>query len=109
MIRKFIQCKNTKERLEMLTATEKNEWTEGELNTVMEIFGMEIPEGATKDDKWELILMSLQTKEAADAEALGHKVFADVKEAKEFADNELKHLSDLNAYIKVCGEDVAVE
>lgn len=109
MIRKFIQCKNTKERLEMLTATEKNEWTEGELNTVMEIFGMEIPEGATKDDKWELILMSLQTKEAADAEALGHKVFADTKEVKEFTDSELAHLSDLNAYIKVCGEDVAVE
>lgn len=109
MIRKFIQCKNTKERLEMLTATEKNEWTESELNTVMEIFGMKIPEGATKDDKWELILLSLQTKDAADAEALGHKVFADTKEVKEFTDRELAHLSDLNAYIKVCGEDVAVE
>ncbi len=109
MIRKFIQCKNTKERLEMLGTTNKNDWTEGELNTIMDIFGMEIPEGATKEDKWELILMSLESKEAADEEALGRKVFADAKEAKEFTDSDLEHLSDLNAYIKVCGEDVAVE
>lgn len=109
MIRKFVQCKNTKERMEMLAATGIKDWAEGELNTIMEIFGMKIPEGATKEDKWELIMMSLASKDAADAEALGRKVFADANEVKEFAENELEHLSDLSAYIKVCGEDLAQE
>ena len=107
MIRRFIQCKNTKERMEMLMSTGIADWAEGELNTVMEIFGMKIPEGATKEDKWELILMSLKSKEAAAIAELGHKVFADVQEEKEFAEEELEHLSDLAAYVKVCGEDVA--
>ena len=109
MIRKFVQCKNTKERMEMLATTGIKDWAEGELNTVMEIFGMKIPEGATKEDKWELIMMSLASKDAADAEALGHKVFADANEVKEFAESELEHLSDLGAYVKVCGEDIAQE
>jgi len=108
MIRKFIQCKNTKERMDLLAATSIADWTESNLNTVMEIFGMKIPEGATKEDKWELIMMSLKTKEAADIATLGHKVFADVKdEVKEYAEEELEHLSDLAAYVKVCGENVA--
>lgn len=108
MIRKFIQCKNTKERMELLATTSIADWTENNLNTVMEIFGMKIPEGATKEDKWELIMMSLKTKEAADIAELGRKVFVDVKdEVKEFGEEELEHLSDLNAYVKVCGEDIA--
>ena len=74
MIRKFIQCKNTKERMELLAATNIADWTDSNLNTVMEIFGMKIPEGATKEDKWELIMMSLKTKEAADIAELGRKV-----------------------------------
>lgn len=109
MIRRFIQCKNTKERLEMLASTHITEWAEGELNTVMEIFGMKVPEGATKEDKWDLIILSLTSKDAAEAEALGRKVFADVQEVKEFSEEDLAHLSDLTAYIKVCGKDVAVE
>ena len=40
MIRKFIQCKNTKERLSMMEATQIQDWTEGELDTVMEISGI---------------------------------------------------------------------
>ena len=107
MIRRFVQCKNTKERMEMLANTGIADWAEGELNTVMEIFGMKVPEGATKEDKWELIMMSLASKDAAEAESLGHKIFADTKEAKEFAEEELDHLSDLGAYIKVCGENIA--
>ena len=108
MIRKFIQCKNTKERMELLAATNIADWTDSNLNTVMEIFGMKIPEGATKEDKWELIMMSLKTKEAADIAELGRKVFADAKdEVKEYAEEELEHLSDLAAYVKVCGENVA--
>ena len=108
MIRKFIQCKNTKERMELLAATNIADWTDSNLNTIMEIFGLKIPEGATKEDKWELIMMSLKTKEAADIAALGRKVFADAKdEVKEFAEEELEHLSDLTAYVKVCGENVA--
>ena len=92
----------------MLAATGIQDWAEGELNTIMEIFGMKIPEGATKEDKWELILMSLKTKEAADIASLGRKVFADAKdEVKEFAEDELKNLSDLAAYVKVCGENIA--
>ena len=109
MIRKFIQCKNTKERMEMFAGTGIADWTEGELNTVMEIFGMKIPEGATKEDKWELIMLSLKTKEAADMAELGRKIFTDEKEVKEFAEKELDNLSDLAAYVKVCGEDIAQE
>ena len=108
MIRKFIQCKNTRERMEMLAGTGIADWADGELNTIMEIFGMKIPEGATKEDKWELIMMSLRTKEAADIAELGRKVFADAKdENEEFAEEELKNMSDLAAYIKVCGENLA--
>ena len=77
MIRKFVQCKNTKERMALFTETNVNDWAESNLNTVMEILGMDIPEGATKEDKWELIIMSLKTKEAADIAALGHKLFHD--------------------------------
>ena len=110
MIRKFIQCKNTKERMELLAATSIADWTDNNLNTIMEIFGMKVPEGATKEDKWELIMMSLKTKEAADVAALGRKVFADAKdEVKEFAEEELMNLSDLAAYVKVCGENLAEE
>ncbi len=107
MIRRFIQCKNTKERLEMMANTSLNEWTEGELHTVMDIFGMKVPEGATKEDTWELIMLSLTSKEAAAAEALGRKVFEDAKDAKEYSEEELERLSDLSAYIKVCGENIA--
>lgn len=109
MIRKFIQCKNTKERMELLASTAIADWTENNLNTVMEIFGMNIPEGATKEDKWELIMMSLKTKEAADIAELGRKVFADAREEKEFEEEDLKDMSDLKAYVKVCGENVAEE
>ena len=31
MIRRFIQCKNTKERLAMLESTQIQDWTEGEV------------------------------------------------------------------------------
>ena len=110
MIRKFIQCKNTKERMELLASTSIADWTENNLNTVMEIFGMKVPEGATKEDKWELIMMSLKTKEAASIAELGRKVFADAKdEIKDFAEEELEGLSDLAAYVKVCGENLAEE
>lgn len=105
MIRRFIQCKNTKERMELLAASDMQEWAEGELNTIMEIFGMKVPEGASKQDKWELILLSLTSKDAAEKEALGRKVFADAKEVKECAEKELSHLSDLGAYLKVCSEN----
>ena len=40
MIRRFIQCKNTKERLELMAASKEQEWAESELDTVMEILGM---------------------------------------------------------------------
>ena len=109
MIRKFLQCKNTKERMEMLASTNINDWTDGQLNTVMEIFGMKVPEGAAKEDKWELILMSLKTKEAADIAELGRKVFEDANDEKEFAEEELENMSDLAAYVKVCGENLAEE
>ena len=102
--------RNTKERMELLASTSIADWTESHLNTVMEIFGMKAPEGATKEDKWELIMMFLKTKEAADIAELGHRVFTDAKdEVKEFAEEELERLSDLTAYVKVCGENVAEE
>lgn len=107
MIRKFIQCKNTKERMELLANTSIADWTENNLSTIMEIFGMKVPEGATKEDKWELIMMSLKTKEASDIAALGRKIFADANEAKEFAEEDLEDMSDLKAYVKVCSEGIA--
>ena len=75
----------------------------------MKIFGMQIPEGAPKEEKWELILMSLKMKEAAVITELGGKLFADVKEEKKFSEEELKGMSDLRAYVIVCGENLAVE
>lgn len=103
MIRKFIQCKNTKERMELFLTTNLNDWTENNLNTVMEIFGMNIPEGATKEDKWELISLFLKTKEAADMNELGYKLFHDSKEdVVEHVKEEQNLVSDLNAYAKVC-------
>ena len=109
MIRRFIQCKNTKERMDLLVSTSISDWTENNLNTIMEIFGMKIPEGATKEDKWELIMMSLKTKEASDIAELGRKVFADAKEELEFDEEELENMSDLKAYVKVCSKDVVEE
>ena len=108
MIRRFIQCKNTKERMELLAATNINDWTESNLNTMMEIFGMNIPEGATKEDKWELIMMSLKTKEAADIAALGQKLFHDTEdEVQKYTKEEMDQLSDFAAYLKAFGENVA--
>ena len=109
MIRKFIQCKNTKERMELLATTSISDWTENNLSTIMEIFGMKVPEGATKEDKWELIKMSLKTKEASDIASLGRKLFADANEEKKFDEEDLEDMSDLKAYIKVCGENVSEE
>ena len=80
MIRKFVQCKNTKERLGLMAGSNIQDWAEGELDTVMEIFGMKVPEGASKQEKWELIMLSLTNKEAADSATLGsQKVFQDVR------------------------------
>ena len=105
MIRRFIQCKNTKERLDLMVASNEKEWAESELDTVMEIFGLEIPKNASKAEKWALILLSLTNKEAADVAALSQKVFQDVEEVKMFSEEELEHLSDLAAYLKVCSEN----
>lgn len=105
MIRRFVQCKNTKERLDLMVASNEKEWAEGELDTVMEIFGLKVPEGASKSEKWALIMLSLTNKEAADAVALEQKVFQDVEEAKSYADECMEDLSDLGAYLKVCKEN----
>lgn len=107
MIRRFIQCKNTKERLDLMVSSKEQEWAEGELDTVMEIFGMKVPAGASKNEKWALIMLSLTNKEAADEAALDQKVFRDVEEVKKLSEEELERLSDLSAYLKVCGENVA--
>lgn len=109
MIRKFVQCKNTKERLGLMAGSNMQDWAEGELDTIMEIFGCKAPEGASKQEKWELIMLSLTNKEAADNAALdAQKVFQDVEEVKTFEAENLKNLSDLSAYLKVCGENIAL-
>ncbi len=108
MIRRFVQCKNTKERLELMVSSKEQEWAEGELDTVMEIFGLKAPVGASKNDKWALIMLSLTNKDAADEAALSQKVFQDVMEKKTYSEEELEHLSDLSAYLKVCGENVTL-
>jgi len=105
MIRKFIQCKNTKERLNLMAASKEQEWAEGELDTVMEIFGLKVPAGASKAEKWGMIMLSLTNKNEADNAALGQKVFQDVEEVKSYSEEKLEHLSDLGAYLKVCSEN----
>lgn len=106
MIRKFIQCKNTKERLDLMVSSKEQEWAEGELDTVMEIFGLKVPEGASKTEKWALIMLALTNKEAADEAALGQeKLFRDVEEERLYSEEELENLSDLTAYLKVCSEN----
>ena len=102
MIRKFIQCKNTRERLNLMVSSKEQEWAEGELDTVMEIFGLKVPEGASKKEKWDFILLSLTNKEAADEAALDEKVFKDTNEEKTFYTEEMNNMSDLTAYLKVC-------
>ena len=104
MIRRFVQCKNTKERLNLMAASREQEWSEGELDTIMEIFGLHIPEGISKTEKWALIMLALTNKEAADEAELNQKVFHDVEEVKLYTPEELKHMSDLVAYLKVCNE-----
>ena len=94
--------------MELLAATNITDWTESNLNTIIEILGMTVPEDATKEDKWELIILSLKAKDAAEIANLSCKVFADVKdEDVEFADKEFKNLSDMAAYLMVCGGNVA--
>lgn len=104
MIRRFVQCKNTKERLNLIAASKEQEWAESELDTVMEIFGLKISEGASKMEKWTQIFLALTNKEAADEAALGQKLFHDVEEKTYFAE-KLEHLSDLSAYLMVCGRN----
>jgi hypothetical protein len=104
MIRRFVQCKNTKERLNLMAASNEKEWAEGELDTIIEIFGLHVPEGVSKTEKWALIMLSLTNKEAADEAALGQKLFHDVEEVKLYTQEELKYMSDLVAYVKVCRE-----
>ena len=105
MIRRFIQCKNTKERLDLMASSKEQEWTEGELDTVIEIFGLKIPEDASKKEKWAWILLSLTNKEAADAASLKEKIFSDAKNEKIYYTEDMKTLSDLKAYLKVCELD----
>ena len=108
MIRRFIQCKNTKERLDLMASSKEQEWTEGELDTVIEIFGLKIPGDASKKEKWAWILLSLTNKEAADEAALAQKVFRDSMEEKNFYTEEMESLSDLTAYLKVCRQSEIV-
>lgn len=103
MIRRFIQCKNTRERLELIASTQMQDWTEGELDTVMEISGLKLSAGASKEDKWQMILLALSNKEVTAERALVKevKVFQDVEEELE-TEEELSKVSDLTAYLKVC-------
>lgn len=91
-----------------MVSSKEQEWAEEELDTVMEIFGLKVPTGVSKKEKWALIMLSLTNKEAADEAALGQKLFRDVEEVKNYSEEELEHLSDLSAYLKVCGENVVL-
>ena len=92
MIRKFIQCKNAMERIMFFTATNANDWTESSLNTVMRILGMDVQEGVTKEEKWELIVEALKEKEAIVIAAFGDKLFHEDEEEVRAYEN----------YVKVC-------
>ena len=97
MIRKFVQCRNVMERIAFFTATNANDWTESSLNTVMRILGMDVQEGVTKEEKWELIVKTLKEKETTVIAAFGDKLFhEDEEEVREFED--YVKVYGLNAY-----------
>ena len=108
MIRRFIQCKNTKERLELMAASKEQEWAESELDTVMEILGMKVQGNNSKEGKWAMIMLFLTNKAAVVGKDLSQKLFKDVEEGKSHSEEELERLSDLSAYIKVCHENEVI-
>ena len=107
MIRKFIQCKNTKERLAMIESTKMEDWTEGELDTVMEISGLKLSSGASKEDKWQMLLLALSKKDVTTEREIASetKVFRDVNEEADEDAEEAEKVSDLKAYIDACKKD----
>lgn len=110
MIRRFIQCKNTKERYEMIASTQMQDWTEGQLDTVMEIVGVKMSEGASMEDKWNMILLALSNKDVTTEREFvkAEKVFQDAGEEVELSE-ELEKVSDLAAYVKVCKNEEITE
>ena len=106
MIRKFVQCKNTMERIAFFTATNSNDWTESSLKTVMEILNMDIQKGATKEEKWELIVKFLKEEEAAVIAAFGDKLFHEDKEEVRAYENYVK-ICELRSYARKLEPGVA--
>lgn len=106
MIRKFIQCKNTKERLEVMASSKMQDWTEPELDTVMKIFGLKMSSGASMEDKWNMILLALSNREVTQEREIGmeEKLFQDT-DGVVLSDEELGNVGDLTAYIKSCQEE----
>lgn len=102
MIRKFIQCKSAEERLKVLSETKEQDWSEENLNTIMEIIGIREDEELNKEQKWSKILCHLLETTFQDKKALEGSLFKDNPEIEKIYRESLEGLTDLQAYVKVC-------
>ena len=102
MIRKFIQCKDTETRLQLLAQTKESDWSDSELETIMNILGLREEEGLTKDEKWSKILCRLIDTVFHEKKELEGSVFKDTPEERNPLEEDLEELGDLHAYLKVC-------
>lgn len=103
MVRSFTQCKSVKERLEFMLSTNKDEWKDNELNTIIEIIGLKVSKETSLEGKWAIIVNDLLLKVRAIEKEINEndKIFSDAKERlAEMDDVDL--LSDLRAYVDSC-------
>lgn len=80
MIRKFIQCRSVKERLEFMLSTTMNDWDEVELDTITQVIGLTVSAETSKEGKWAIILNNLLLKDRANEKEIiaSEKIFHDV-------------------------------
>lgn len=66
MLRKFVKCVNTEDRLAMLERTSVKDWTSKELDSVLDIIGFgEISKDISDEDKFQTIWSNLATRKVA--------------------------------------------
>ena len=102
MIRKFVQCKDTEARLQLLAQTKESDWSDSELDTIMTILGLREEEDLTKDEKWSKILCRLIDTAFHEKKELEGSVFKDIPEERNLYEEDIEELGDLHAYLKVC-------
>lgn len=103
MVRSFIQCRSVKERLEFMLSTNKEDWKENELNTIIEIIGLKVSKETSVEGKWAIVVNDLLLKVRAMEQEINenNKVFRDAED-KLAELNSLEAKSDLAAYLASC-------